>query len=179
MVDYILKKSMRAKNIRITITRDALVVVTLPYRFPELLAKKFVLDKVLWIEKNLEITKKRQLEHKDHRTPSGSKEEFHARKKEALDLVHERLKYFNKEYGYTWNNISIKNVSSRWGSCSKKGNLNFSYKVVLLSPPLRDYIVVHELCHLGQFNHSDRFWGLVEKTIPDYKILRKELRGVI
>lgn len=178
MIDYILKKSTRAKNIRITITRDALVVVTLPHRFPELLAKKFVLDKVLWIEKNLEMIRKRGLENKEHTTPSKSKKEFETHKKEALRIVKERLLYFNKEYGYTWNNVSIKNVSSRWGSCSKKGNLNFSYKVVLLPPSLRDYIVVHELCHLGQFNHSSTFWGLVEKTMPDYKILRKELQGV-
>lgn len=178
MIDYTLKKSMRAKNVRITITRDARVVVTLPYNLSEVLVKKFVLDKVLWVEKNLEIIKNRPLENKEYRSPSGSKKEFETHKKEALRIVKERLEYFNKEYGYTWNNVSIKNVSSRWGSCSKKGNLNFSYKVLLLSPSLRDYIVVHELCHLGQFNHSSTFWDLVEKTIPHYKILRKELQGV-
>ena len=178
MVDYILKKSVRAKNIRITITRDAVVVVTLPYRFPEVLAKKFVMDKTIWIKKNLEIIKNRPLQNKEHRTPLGSKEDFETHRKETLRIVNERLEYFNKKYGYSWNSVSIKNVSSRWGSCSKKANLNFSYKVGLLPPSLRDYIVVHELCHLGQFNHSSRFWGLVEKTIPDYKILRKELKGV-
>ena len=67
---------------------------------------------------------------------------------------------------------------TRWGSCSKKGTLNFNYKIALLSPELRDYIIVHELCHLGEFNHSSKFWLLVEKTVPNYKTLRKQIKQI-
>jgi hypothetical protein len=76
------------------------------------------------------------------------------------------------------NTALIKNTSSRWGSCSRLGNLNFNYKIVFLPPELQDYLVVHELCHLGQFNHSQSFWNLVKKTIPEYLRLRKNLRDI-
>jgi hypothetical protein len=98
-----------------------------------------------------------------------------ANKEKARALVTERLRYFNQFYDFSWKRVSIKDTKRRWGSCSKKGNLNFCYKVALLPPEVADYIVVHELCHLGQFNHSRDFWGLVAKTIPEYKQLRLRL----
>lgn len=108
-----------------------------------------------------------------------SRVEFWANKELARTLVKERIKFFNHHYKFTVNRISIRNQRSRWGSCSKKGNLNFNYRLVLLPPEVADYIIVHELCHLGEFNHSKKFWELVAKTIPDYKQIRKELRGKV
>lgn len=96
-------------------------------------------------------------------------------KEEARALVKARLEYYNSFYNFTYKRISIKNHRSRWGSCSKKGNLNFNYRIALLSPDLADYIVVHELCHLGEFNHSKSFWMLVARTLPDWPRRRKEL----
>ena len=75
-----------------------------------------------------------------------------------------------------FNKINIKNQKTRWGSCSKKGNLNFNYKIALLPQHLADYIIVHELCHLGEFNHSRSFWNLVAKVFPEYLGIRNELR---
>lgn len=100
-------------------------------------------------------------------------------KEKARSLVFARLEYFNQFYGFKWNRVSIKNTRRRWGSCSKKGNLNFCYRVVLLPPDLVDYIVVHELCHLGQFNHSSAFWAEVTKTIPDYPLKKHALLNLI
>ena len=97
-------------------------------------------------------------------------------KNQATVLVKEKLEYFNQFYNYKYNRIVIRNQKTRWGSCSKRGNLNFNYKVALLSEKEVNYIVVHELCHLGEFNHSKKFWDLVEKTIPDYKDARNSLR---
>lgn len=108
-----------------------------------------------------------------------SRVEFLANKELARSLVYERIKYFNQQYQFPVKRISIRNQRSRWGSCSKKGNLNFNYKIMLLSPMVSDYIIVHELCHLGEFNHSKRFWELVAKTIPDHRQIRKELRGKV
>ena len=106
-----------------------------------------------------------------------SRTEFLANKELARALVMERIKHFNQNYEFTVGRISIRNQRSRWGSCSKKGNLNFNYRIVLLPPKVSDYIIVHELCHLGEFNHSKKFWDLVAKTTPEYKQVRKELRG--
>ncbi len=97
-------------------------------------------------------------------------------KKDAAILVKERLEYFNKFYNFKYGRIAIRNQKTRWGSCSKKGNLNFNYKIVLLTPKQADYIIAHELCHLKEFNHSQRFWDLVAQTIPDYKEVRHSLR---
>jgi predicted metal-dependent hydrolase len=97
-------------------------------------------------------------------------------KEEARQLVHERVRHFNQAYGFPVGRIFIKNHRSRWGSCSQKGNLNFNYKIVFLPAELADYIVVHELCHLREFNHSPRFWRLVEEVIPDHRKRRLALR---
>jgi predicted metal-dependent hydrolase len=97
-------------------------------------------------------------------------------KEQARALVHERIRFYNQFYNFRFNRIAIKNTKSMWGSCSAKGNLNFNYRIVFLPPPLADYLIVHELCHLYEFNHSKRFWNLVAATIPAYKELRKELK---
>lgn len=97
-------------------------------------------------------------------------------KNEAATLVKERLEHFNQFYNYKWGRVAIRNQKTRWGSCSKKGNLNFNYKIRLLTPKQADYIIVHELCHLGEFNHSQNFWNLVMQTMPDYLEIRKSLK---
>ncbi|HVV38984.1 MAG TPA: M48 family metallopeptidase [Candidatus Paceibacterota bacterium] len=108
----------------------------------------------------------------------GTRGHYLANKEAARALVHVRLVHYNRHYGYTLRKVFIKNLRSRWGSASSRGNLNFNYKVVLLPPALQDYVIVHELCHLGEFNHSPKFWALVAQTIPNYKKLRKALRAV-
>lgn len=94
----------------------------------------------------------------------------------ARRFVENRLSFFNKIYKFEINRVAIKNTSTRWGSCSSKKNLNFHYKIIYLKPEQADYLIVHELCHLGELNHSKRFWLLVSKTIPDYKKINPELR---
>lgn len=93
----------------------------------------------------------------------------------ALILVRSKIEHFNKFYGFTFGKIAIRNQKSRWGSCSRRGNLSFNYKIVFLPSRLADYLIVHELCHLKEFNHSKNFWSLVSQTIPNYSILKKEL----
>jgi len=99
-------------------------------------------------------------------------------KEAARGLVHAQLAHYNEHYGLKWGRVSIKNTRSRWGSCSKKGNLNFSYKLALVPPELADYVVVHELCHLAEFNHGPNFWKLVAETIPDYERRREALKNM-
>ena len=98
------------------------------------------------------------------------------KREQARRFVEQRIMHFNRFYGFKVGRISIKNQSTRWGSCSSKGNLNFNYKIIYLREELADYLIVHELCHLGEFNHSKRFRALVAKTIPNFVELNKELR---
>jgi len=97
-------------------------------------------------------------------------------KKQARVFVEERIEYLNGFYQFEFKRVSIRNQKTRWGSCSRKGNLNFNYKIVLLPQHLADYIIVHELCHLGEFNHSKDFWSLVAQTTPNHLELRGTLR---
>ncbi len=115
--------------------------------------------------------------------PPTSRRAFALHKDAARALAHARLEYFARFYAaltppqlFTYHRVSIRNQRTRWGSCSRKGNLNFSYKLALLPSHLADYLIVHELCHLGQFNHSPAFWALVALAVPDYCVHRDELK---
>lgn len=97
-------------------------------------------------------------------------------KEKARVLILKRLELLNKNYNFHYNRVSIRDQSTRWGSCSRLANLNFNYRLVHLPLHLCDYVIVHELCHLEELNHSQDFWNLVAREIPDYKERRKELR---
>jgi len=97
-------------------------------------------------------------------------------KEKARAFISERLEYYSKTHGFRFNRVSIRNQRSRWGSCSKKGNLNFNYKILMLPQHLANYIIIHELCHLKELNHSPRFWNLMAQVMPDYLEIKKELR---
>ena len=105
-----------------------------------------------------------------------NKKEYEKYKAQAFELATRRIEYFNAFYNFKYNGITIRDQKTRWGSCSTKGNINFNYKIVLLPPKLADYIIVHELCHLGQFNHSQKFWDLLAKIFPDHQALRVQLK---
>ena len=87
----------------------------------------------------------------------------------ALEVIPTRVEYFANIMGVTYGNITIRNQKTRWGSCSSKGNLNFNCLLMLAPSEILDYVVVHELCHRKQMNHSKAFWLEVEKVLPDYK----------
>ena len=89
-------------------------------------------------------------------------------KEDAKAFTLSRLEYWNQFYNFKYGTVKIKSQTTRWGSCSSKGNLNINYRIVLLPEHLADYLIVHELCHLEEFNHSQKFWNLVSKTIPDH-----------
>lgn len=108
----------------------------------------------------------------------SSKVEYQKYKEQARAMVHRKIASFNALYNFNVNKIAIRNQRSRWGSCSKKGNLNFNYRLMLIPEVLVDYVIVHELCHLGEFNHSKNFWNLVAQTIPNHAQLRKQLHKI-
>jgi predicted metal-dependent hydrolase len=108
----------------------------------------------------------------------AKKAEYLRYKALALEFAKNRIVHFNSFYQFRVGKITIKNQKTRWGSCSKKGNLNFNYKIALLPEYLADYVIVHELCHLGQLNHSKKFWDLVNLTLPNYKKIKKEFKKI-
>ena len=105
-----------------------------------------------------------------------SRRAYERYKDTARLLVEERIARFNPLYHLSYNALRIKNQKTRWASCSKKGNLNFSFRIVFLPPELADYLVVHELCHLRELNHSPAFWSLVAVAFPHYRDLCRALR---
>ena len=105
-----------------------------------------------------------------------NKADYLKRKQEASIFIKDKVEHFNKLYNFEYNRICVKNQKTRWGSCSKKKNINFNYRVIFLPENMANYIVVHEICHLKEFNHSQKFWDLVAETLPDYKNIKKEFK---
>ena len=170
-IEYTLKVSKRSKKLRLAVYLDGNFVVTIPKNIPIYTAEQFILRKSNWVLEKLalsDLTKPNVVEY--------THADYLRYKEQAMTLVKEKLSEFNKVYGFKFNKVTIKNQKTCWGSCSKKGNLNFNYKIALLPEKMADYIIVHELCHLSQLNHSYEFWNLVAKTIPDYQHIRKELK---
>lgn len=172
-VNYQVKKSLKAKHIRLTVHADGRVVLTVPKNGTIENAKIFLAKKRKWILEKTYFFKTRKVPRKTKPTRT----EYLHNKNEALNRVKNKILQINQYYGFMIGKITIRNQSTRWGSCSKKGNLNFNFKVKYLPEELLDYLVTHELCHLQEFNHSKKFWDLVKKRVPNYKLLRKKLNN--
>ena len=173
-VSYTLRISRRTRGVRLSVASGGVFTVTAPPSMQQNQIEEFILKKSRWVLDKIKYFSK----FPRRAFIRNRKRHFAEHKEQARALVHERLTHFNRVYQLGWKDVAIKNHRSRWGSCSRKGNLNFNYKLALLPSHLFDYIIVHELCHLGELNHSAKFWKLVAKTIPNHRILRKELRKV-
>ena len=125
-----------------------------------------------WLRKKVEFLKR----FSEKLSPAAERRLFFIWKARALVLAEAKMTEHNRRYGFSWRKVAVRNSRSRWGSCSSKGTLCFNYKIVFLPEHLADYLVVHELCHLKEHNHGKSFWSLVEKSVPDYKLRRIELR---
>lgn len=110
--------------------------------------------------------------------PSTMRIAYERHKSQARAVITAAVIRYATHYGFTYKRIAIRNTRHNWGSCSALGNLNFSYKLLFLPPCLRNYIVVHELCHLRQLNHSAHFWDEVATIMPDYKERIQTLRRI-
>lgn len=174
-IPYKLNISKRARRMRISVACDSSVVLTVPMGFNLGAAEKFFLEKVSWIKKTL--TKFEPF--KNRPIIKSGRREYLKYRAQAKALAQAKVRQVNQFYNFQHGRISIKNQKTRWGSCSKKGNLNFNYKIVHLPEPLLDYLVAHELCHLKEFNHSRNFWLLVSKTVPDFRLRRRELKTIL
>lgn len=165
----------RRKTIGLEISPDLQITVRAPYHISDVRIREFVESKQTWILKHLAIMQDRQAHDP---IPAGviSDKELRHMTKEARIIIPERVKYVAKIIGVTYGQITIRHQKTRWGSCSSSGNLNFNCMLMATSPELIDYVVVHELCHRKQMNHSPLFWKEVEEILPDYRNLRSRLR---
>ena len=157
------------KSIAIQINKDLTITVRAPYRFPEKEIVRFVQEKEPWIQKHLMQMKERKEKYEKSGMHPLTADEIQKLAKKAVEYIPKRVEYFSKIIGVTYGRITIRNQKTRWGSCSSKGNLNFNCLLMLTPPEIIDYVVVHELCHRKQMNHSKDFWKEVEKILPDYK----------
>lgn len=159
------------RTIAIQVKPDGTTVVRCPGRMPEKQVTEFVLAHKDWIRKHQETAGKRMEKRR-----ILTAEEVNAYRKTAKAVLIQKTEEWAGKMGVEYGRITIRQQKTRWGSCSAAGNLNYNWKLILLPEPLMDYVVVHELAHRREMNHSKRFWAVVEKELPDYIQLRRRLR---
>ena len=158
------------KTIAIQITPAGQVVVRCPQRMPTAQIQAFVDEKQDWLRKHLEKVESRPA------LPRFTEAQIRDLADKALKTIPARVAYFASRMGVTYGRITIRNQTSRWGSCTSQGNLNFNCLLMLAPPEVLDYVVVHELCHRKEMNHSAKFWTEVARVLPDYETRKKWLK---
>jgi len=162
------------KSIAVEIKKDLSIIVRAPFFVNDKEINAFVDSKKDWIEKHIIDMKKRSEQRSS--IEKFTSEEIKSLADKALDYIPKRVAYYSPIIGVDYGRITIRNQVSRWGSCSAKGNLNFNCLLMLTPSDVTDYVVVHELCHRKEMNHSPKFWNEVEKVLPNYKTSRKWLK---
>ena len=167
----------RRKTMAISIDRDGEIFFRVPLRTSEREIMRMAEEKSHWIITNyLKICDK-----KNSRPVSDlsavQRSALEKRYKDAARAyIPQRVAYYHAMTGGIYERITIRDQKTRWGSCSGKGNLNFNWKLTLMPMEILDYVVVHELAHRKEMNHSRKFWKIVEQVLPDYQERRKRLR---
>ena len=164
----------RRKTAAIEICPDLSVLIRAPQRMPLSEITRFLEEQAGWIEQHREKMRIRMERQKQ--IPRFTQEEIRKLADQACEVIPQKVSYYAKYLGVTYGRITIRNQKTRWGSCSAKGNLNFNCLLMLMPEKVIDYVVVHELCHRIEMNHSRAFWTQVERVLPDYRQSRKWLK---
>jgi len=173
MTKVIFRKNRKSKGVKITLKSRGNFLVSYPWFISQKKAEKFFLKNEDWVLKSLEGFKSKKY---SNLLSWGERKDYLKNKEMARNFVKNRLEQLNKIYNFSFNKIAIRDQQTRWGSCSSNQNLNFNYRILFLPDDLVDYLIVHELCHLKEMNHSQKFWDLVRLAIPDYKEKSKKLK---
>ena len=223
-MEYIIRRSPRAKRIRLSLNPSGEVTLVLPRFVPELVGRQFAKAQWKWVERQRKKLPPVISSYQQTHLGSGSELVFFDQKKysikifktskkrdrlklagevlelylgstlepeqprlralvekfykqQARDYLTQRAEYWAAQLGVKFNDLRIKNTTSRWGSCSSKGNLNFNWRIMLAPSEVVDYLVIHEVCHLKEMNHSPRFWALVESLDSDFKQHERYLKS--
>ncbi len=169
--NYTLIRSER-KTIAVQITRDGQIIVRAPLRMAQRDIDRFVASKSDWIEKHTQ----RMAQRVEPEIIPFSASEIAELVRQAKVDIPRRVAYHAERMGITYGRVSIRKQVSRWGSCSSKGNLNFNCLLMLCPEEVRDYVVVHELCHRRHMNHGDAFWAEVTRYCHEPAASRRWLR---
>ena len=166
------------RTLGLEIQADGAVIVRAPGNISREALMRFLEQRQEWIvEKWFMVQEQKAAKEsrpkKDYEENPALEAEY---RKKALEALRARVEYFAELMGVSYGSVKIGAAKTRWGSCSGKGNLNFHWKLILMPPEILDYVVVHELAHRKEMNHSPRFWAQVEKIMPDYRTRRKWLR---
>lgn len=172
-MEYELVKSKR-RTISIEVKAGGKVVVKAPLRMSQRAIEMFLREREDWIEKA--VAKVQAKEAALGPVEKLSDEELKALKKKAREMIIPLVEDYAEIMGVIYSRIAIRAQTTRWGSCSREGNLNFNCLLALCPEPVMRYVVVHELAHRKHMNHSKYFWALVEEYMPDYKEYRKWLK---
>jgi len=164
-IDYVITKSWR-RSISITVSNEGKVLVKAPVGASNKAIEEFLYSKKNWIIKRVQkvLAENEAAQKMGIITP----EQLEQSKKQARKVITERVEYYSKISGINYNRIFIRTQSTRWGSCSAEGNLNFNCLLVLMPLEVLDSVVVHELCHRRQMNHSKDFYNEVYRLFPEY-----------
>ena len=159
----------RRRTISIEITPDAQVIVRAPLRAAVSDINRFIGEKADWIDKHLRKMKDRKDRENESPRKELSSQEIKLLTTRAKRIIPQRVRYYANIMGVSYGRITIRMQKSRWGSCSSKGNLNFNCLLMLAPERVQQYVVVHELCHRKEMNHSPRFYAEVLRVFPEYK----------
>lgn len=165
----------RRKSIEVQICPDGHIRVRAPYFVTNAEIAGFIREKADWIEKHKKIIEEKQREQAKH-TQRLSVQDIQELAARAKKVIPDKVRHYADIIGVDYGRITIRNQKTRWGSCSGKGNLNFNCLLMLTPEDVQDYVVIHELCHRKEMNHSPKFWAEVAKIMPDYKRKRKWLK---
>lgn len=168
----------RRRTLGLEISGEGRVCARVPQRLPDSQVMEFIRDRQNWIVQKWFFTEQKRRTQEQRPLPDYLRHpELEAvYRKKARAQLEARAAYYADRMGVTYNRISIRAAKTRWGSCSAEGNLNFHWKLILMPPDVLDYVVVHELAHRKEMNHSSRFWAEVERILPDYRRSRKWLK---
>ncbi len=166
----------KRKTISIEITPEARVIVRAPKYASVSEINRVIGEKADWIHKHLRKMEELQRKRAEEPVEVLSSQDIKLLTTRAKRIIPQRVRYYADLMGVKYGRITIRMQKSRWGSCSSKGNLNFNCLLMRTPDEIIDYVVVHELCHLKEMNHSPRFWAEMEKVFPDYKDRRKWLK---
>ena len=170
---YTIIKSFR-KSCSITVERDGTVTIRAPFFMSERKINKIIEERKEWIERAQKKIASRA-EKLNSLTPITSSE-IDSLKTTAKPIIEKKVRFFADKMGVEYGKITIRNQKTRYGSCTAKGNLNFNCLIMLMPEEIIGYVIVHELCHIKEMNHSHRFWKAVEDILSDYKERRKWLK---
>ena len=166
-MDYEIIRSHR-KTVAIQITNDGRVLVRCPMRAKAADLQRLVESRKAWIAQHLAAL--------PPVPPPFTQAELEDLTQQAKAWIPQRTAFWAEQMGLSYGRVTIRHQRSCWGSCSGKGNLNFNCLLMLAPESVADYVIIHELCHLVQHNHSKAFWGLVAQTMPDYAAYRQWLK---